>query len=483
MKYENQAIALLIIGLIALTLLTSYFGSTDIGDYSDVAKYFSGDYNAKIRSSHSYLLGFVHAPFVGFFGNFVIFKITSLIFLILTIFSVYYISGKNKKALWLISLSPIIWYMAPWINPIQAASLIFLWAFYFMAKYEKDDKMRDLIYSGLLIGLGWAVWDTILYLGIILFFIFLYNKKLINSAIFLACIFIGLAPRLILDQYLFNFAFFSTVKTFISGWVNIFGGIYQKGFGHSPKNLVTVVSFLLAIPFSFWIAYNPKVFRENKKEIIFLTLSLLLLFMNPQIRYVMVLAPIMILLSSKYITERGFKVSVYGSVIILLFFIFPYFIQLFHSSPNSQIYGIESSIVLSEGISLPDEDLRALLIKDLESISREYPNESFIVGNHPDNYQVLAHFYWGNSIKEFISIQDYGSYLTNNSVLYRKKFEPLPNIQERRQFWIEGGLKRSDNDNTDYGSIEYGLSLDEPLSLGGFKLEKKYRVLSLYKKL
>src|SRR3989338_7079354 len=319
MKYENQAIALLIIGLIALTLLTSYFGSTDIGDYSDVAKYFSGDYNAKIRSSHSYLLGFVHAPFVGFFGNFVIFKITSLIFLI---------------------------------------------------------------------------------------FIFLYNKKLINSAIFLACIFIGLAPRLILDQYLFNFAFFSTVKTFISGWVNIFGGIYQKGFGHSPKNLVTVVSFLLAIPFSFWIAYNPKVFRENKKEIIFLTLSLLLLFMNPQIRYVMVLAPIMILLSSKYITERGFKVSVYGSVIILLFFISPYFIQLFHSSPNSQIYGIESSIVLSEGISLPDEDLRALLIKDLESISREYPNESFIVGNHPDNYQVLAHFYWGNSIKEFISIQD-----------------------------------------------------------------------------
>src|SRR3989338_8797588 len=376
MKYENQAVALLIIGLIALTLLTSYFGSTDIGDYSDVAKYFSGDYNAKIRSSHSYLLGFVHAPFVGFFGNFVIFKITSLIFLILTIFSVYYISGKNKKALWLISLSPIIWYMAPWINPIQAASLIFLWAFYFMAKYEKDDKMRDLIYSGLLIGLGWAVWDTILYLGIILFFIFLYNKKLINSAIFLACIFIGLAPRLILDQYLFNFAFFSTVKTFISGWVNIFGGIYQKGF------------------------------RENKKEIIFLTLSLLLLFMNPQIRYVMVLAPIMILLSSKYITERGFKVSVYGSVIILLFFVSPYFIQLFHSSPNSQIYGIESSIVLSEGISLPDEDLRALLIKDLESISREYPNESFIVGNHPDNYQVLAHFYWGNSIKEFISIQD-----------------------------------------------------------------------------
>src|SRR3989338_3469816 len=303
MKYENQAIALLIIGLIALTLLTSYFGSTDIGDYSDVAKYFSGDYNAKIRSSHSYLLGFVHAPFVGFFGNFVIFKITSLIFLILIIFSVYYIFGKNKKALWLISLSPIIWYLAPWINPIQAASLIFL---------------------------------------------FRYNKKLINSAIFRACIFIGMAPRLVLDQYLFNFAFFSTIKTFISGWVNIFGGIYQKGFGHSPKNLVTVVSFLLAIPFSFWIAYNPKVFRENKKEIIFLTLSLLLLFMNPQIRYVMVLAPIMILLSSKYITERGFKVSVYGSVIILLFFVSPYFIQLFHSSPNSQIYGIESSIVLSE---------------------------------------------------------------------------------------------------------------------------------------
>ncbi len=88
MKYEKQALWMLVVIFIALTLLTSYYGSTDIGDYSDTAKYFSGDYSAKIRSSHSYLWGYLHAPFVGLFSSFIAFKITSLIFLILTALSV-----------------------------------------------------------------------------------------------------------------------------------------------------------------------------------------------------------------------------------------------------------------------------------------------------------------------------------------------------------------------------------------------------------
>ena len=48
------------------------------------------------------------------------------------VYSVYIISNRNKKSLWMILLSPIIWYMAPWISPIQLASLFFLWGYYFI---------------------------------------------------------------------------------------------------------------------------------------------------------------------------------------------------------------------------------------------------------------------------------------------------------------------------------------------------------------
>src|SRR3989344_1879281 len=126
-KIENlkkpKFMAILILVLVLITFLTKYYGSTDLGDYSDTAKYFAGVYAADIRSSHSYLYGFIHAPLVGLLGNFFAFKITSLIFLLGIVYSVYQITGKDKRALILILTSPIVWYLAPWINPIQLASL------------------------------------------------------------------------------------------------------------------------------------------------------------------------------------------------------------------------------------------------------------------------------------------------------------------------------------------------------------------------
>ena len=118
--------------LISITLLTHFYGNTDVYDYSDVSKLFAGKYSADIRTSHSYLYGLIHAPYLILFNNYFIFKITSLISLFLIIYSIYVISNKSKKALWLILLSPIVWYMAPWISPIQLASLFFLWAYYFI---------------------------------------------------------------------------------------------------------------------------------------------------------------------------------------------------------------------------------------------------------------------------------------------------------------------------------------------------------------
>ena len=57
--------------------------------------------------------------------------------------SIYYISGKDRKTLLLIVTAPIFWYMAPFINPIQIASLFFLWGYYFISKYDKKEKISS----------------------------------------------------------------------------------------------------------------------------------------------------------------------------------------------------------------------------------------------------------------------------------------------------------------------------------------------------
>ncbi len=475
---EIKIVSAVLLVLVVITLLTSYYGSADVGDYADTAKFFAGDYKADIRSSHSYLLGLIHAPFLNIFGSFIVFKISSLIFLFILIYSVYIISGKSRKALWMIVLSPVIWYMAPWINPIQIASIFLLWSYYFIKRYDENENIKNLIYSALLIGLGWAFWDTILYFGVILGISFLYNKKIIHGIYFSFFIIVGLAPRLILDQILFNFAFYTSIKTFISGFVNIFGGIYGSEYGHTPKTFGILLPFLLAIPILFWNIYKIRNFRENKKEILFFSLSILLLLMNPQIRYLLALVPIMILYISKNIDEKKFKLQIIYSIIIILLFVFPYIIQISYGL-NNKFYGTEVTGIFIDGVKIDKENQKELLFQDLKNIEKEYENKTFVVGNHPDNYQVLAHFYSGEKIKKFVSIQDYELWKKNESIIYKKRFEPVLNIDERRQIWIEGGIKKNKNDKTDYEDIKYGLGIGEPIKLDGFSIVKKYGVLYL----
>ena len=112
-RENGKLVFLVILILIIITLFTRYYGSADAGDYSDSAKFFSGKYAGDIRNSHSYLYGFIHSFFVGAFENFFFFKITSLVCLALIIYSVYYISNKDRKTLWLILLSPTAWYRLP----------------------------------------------------------------------------------------------------------------------------------------------------------------------------------------------------------------------------------------------------------------------------------------------------------------------------------------------------------------------------------
>lgn len=487
-QMKNKFLIILVFSiLILITILTQYYGSTDIRDYSNVAKFFSEDSAAKVRNTHSYLFGFLHFPFVSLFKNFFIFKITSLIFLSLIIYSIYIISKKNKKALWLILLSPIIWYMAPWTSPIQLAALLFLWAYYFIEKYNQTEKLSYLFYSGLFIGLSWGVWDTIFYLGLFLTFVFLFNKKLYHCLYFILFVMIGLMPRLILDYFLFNFPFYTIIKNIFAGVSNMtFGGIYQDLSVSSSKNFINLFSIFLSIPIYFWILFKP-IFKNNKKIIVFLLLSIFMILTNPQIRYTLILIPIMIVILAKEINQKQFKKQILISLFIIFLFITPYLIQINFSVnyPGGSRNGLEFTTFFGnlKTLQIKDQSQKEINIieKDLEKIINQYPGEVFVVGNMADEYRVLAHLYWGEDVKEFVSIQDYNLVLKNETSLYEKKIMLKPNINTRRQIWIAGGINKNENDLTDYEKISYGIGLGEPIDIKDFEIVKKYDYLYLSK--
>lgn len=469
--------------LILITLFTFYYGSTDVGDYSDSAKYTAGDYSAKIRVSHSFLYGVIHSPFVSLFKSFLIFKITSLIFLIMIIMSVYIISNKDKKAFLLAFFSPIIWYMAPWINPIQLTSLFLLWAYYFMEEYNRKNKLNLLALSGILMGLCICFWNTAIYITVLIIIVFLFDKKFSHAIMFSTSVLIGTIPLLFTDYLLFNFPFYTLIKTTFSQL--LFVVFKESLYTASPSNrILDIIFVLLFLPFYFWIIYKPSFFKENKKSVIFITLSLLVILSNPQIRYVLVISPTILLLLSKTLTLKQVKRYLIFSIILLLILLIPYLIQIRYNI-NSSLPGMEIKEFVSQrnNLTFSKNFSSDLLSQDLISLSKDFPNQTFLVGNLPDDYQTLADLYWGKDVNEFVSIQDYELYNKNTTVLLQKKIISVPKIRDRRQIWIAGGISKNENDNTNYKNITLALSIGEPINLENFKLVKKYNLIYLSKKI
>jgi hypothetical protein len=476
-KNEKYLISIIFLFMIILTLLTQFEGTTDIKDYANVAKFFSGDLSSKIRTSHSYLFGFLQFPFVLLTKTFISFKLTSLIFLFLIVLSVYYISGKDKKALWLMLLSPIVWYIAPWISPIQLSSLLFLWAFYFMKKFHENEKISNLFYSGTLIGLGWALWGSILFFGIFLGISFLYNKKFYHSIYFIFFVFIGLLPRMILDQFLFGFPLYTIIRHIIAVIsFSLLGGFYNQG---SDFNLINIILILIFIPFYSYTLFTKKNFKKDIKTNIFIILSFLLIIANPQIRLTLIVIPILIISLIKNIDKKRFAFQIAFFLIISLLLINPYLIQIKYET-NATDFG---ALIKNFPNILINEPTNKIISQDLSKISTKYPNQIFVVGNTDDKYADLAFIYWGGDINEFVSMQDYQLYLNNEPTLQEQSFCTHSKISNRRDFCLSMTLRKSFNDQTDYSSIRYAISNEETLNLEGFEIKESFKILKVFEKL
>ena len=472
-RFKGGAIIIALLLVLAIvSLSTKFYGITDMGDYVGVAKYFAGDFQAKIRPSHSVSFGLFHSPLVGLTDNLFLFKLVNLLWLFLIIYSLYFISGRNKRTLLLFVLSPIVWYIAPFLGPIQLASLLFLWGFYFLKKFEKTEKKFFLLISGMLVGLSAIFWNSALFLIVLMIAIFFYNKRVSELVLYILSLLIGFLPLLITDWIFYNLPFYSFIK-FLSATSSfpLIGGIYSQ---NMAATIPIYISVLLFLPIYLFNLTKQKFFMSHKRAVVFLLLGYVLVLLNPQPRYLFFLWPLMILYLEKTLDEKQFRRQSVIFGVISLIVITPYLIQINRGITTTE-FG--EMIAFPGRIHILNQTPAEALEENLVAISKKYPNEAIVVGNGYDDYEPLALAYWRNEVKEFVSVQDYVYLRDNKTEIWSKEFMPSTKLNERRQIWIGGGVNKNSRDETDYGNIQIGIGVGEPLKLEGFEFVEKYGTL------
>ena len=116
---------------------------------------------------------------------------------------------------------------------------------------------------------------------------------------------------------------------------------------------------------------------------IFLALAFLLILANPQIRFLLLVFPIIILLLIPYIKKKDFIYQTAIFLIIILFVASPYILQVKFETNGDDF---KSFIINFPNITLNNEFQKDLIIDDLEKISNEYSNQTFVVRNRRDAY-------------------------------------------------------------------------------------------------
>lgn len=472
----KKVLVCLLLVFILVSLITQYQGSADVGDYTDVAKFFAGKYKADIRTSHSLTYGFIHAPLVKSFSSVFIMKVSSVLFLILLVLSIFIVSSGDKKTIWLTALCPIIWFTGPWISPIPLASLLFFWGFIFLEKYKISKENKFLFFSGILIGFAWVFWNTVAFFAFIMILSFFWNEKVSKAFMFLISLITGLMPLFIFDTIYYGFPFYSLIKHILANvTVVLYGGVYSTTI--APTFISNYISLLLVFPLFTYLIFTKNQVLENKQLSVFFALSFLLIILNPQVRYILFIMPILLIKLGRLLNEKQFRMQMIVFWCITIMAILPYLVQINYETNSPDLQNAIRNFGNWKAKSIT---LNYQISQDLGNISIDYPNEKFVVGPAPDDYATLAYVYWGDSINEFISIQDYLAWKEDDFNLFRKRLEAVPKINDRRTIWVEGGIDVN-KINKDYGQVNYAISIGNDPVLGNSTLIKSYSKLNLWR--
>ncbi len=443
--YIKWIALILFIGLIVFTFVSERVLFSDVPQYLAVGKEFSDISHAKVRNTPGWLYGWLIGKVLDIYPSLMLVKTLNLIWYLLTLL-VLYLIVRRVEVLFLYIISPLVWYLAPWINPLPLVSLLFLIVYYLFLK----DNIISYLIGGLILGLATSIWWPAFYFSVFFFLSFLYDKKFLNVILVLISFLISFSIRIIFDWYYFSMPFFSTLRGFGSNLSFLVGdapgGLPEHNILKYLLVLIIMSPLLYRLVFVNWI--------KERKTGIFLILCLILFLFNFQLRFFLTITPIIVLLIGLKINRKELIGGLVVSIIIVSFLTSGYF-----SSRDK------------------------LIKKDLELLEKDLPDERFIVGYEGGSEEEAAYLdtiYWGDKIKEFIRYSEYKLWLKKDNLFREYKFESKSRINDLRK--LELNLKYLVNGDNNFKDVRYWILIKDGSVDKDFEFFKEYKILKVFKK-
>ncbi len=429
-----------ILALVLFNIFSNKVILTDVTQYLGSAK---GVAEISISKFRTQTLGY--GWFMGqslkLFPSLLTAKLFNAMFLFLTGLVLYKI---NKKALYLWTFSPVVWYMAGWISPILPVTFFLTLAYYLFE--------RNRILSALCLGIVSVLWGGGLYVAFFFLLVFFYDKSFEEFLRYVFPFLIAFSIRGVIDLYYYGIPFISILRELGS---NLIYFLPNSAATSLPQRSIWLYLSLIVIISPLLFKLYKVDFRKYKKELIFIGCMLVFFIINFQLRLFLVLAPLLLVMLARKLTKKEILFGVILSIPFILLFSYPYF-------------GVGDDMI----------------INDLEKLSSEFPDESFIVGSEDvseEQIQILECLYWGSEIKEFIWYSEYKLWLEDSSVFREYEISSNSRIDNLRKLVLN--LKYERTDLRDYSDVNYlvlvGPEGDAP---EGFEFVKEYEVLRVFEK-
>tara|TARA_Y100000310_G_scaffold174669_2_gene174738 strand:+ start:18114 stop:19454 length:1341 start_codon:yes stop_codon:yes gene_type:complete len=441
-KKEIKWLAIFVVFLALFCIFSTRLGFHDDYEYINIAKNFVGIDNIDLFSGHSLLYPFIISIFLEIWPSVTMMKFVNSLWLVL-IGAVLLFWLKNRVAFLLFAFSPIVWFMSVQTTPVLPSAFFLLLT---LAFFYKDRLHGNLIYSGLCLGFSCALYTPMILVGGIFTLVYFWGKEFQKFFLFIIAMGIGFLPRVIQDYYLFDMPVYSLIRYAGANFIIAVGLNPVTNTVNLLSNLEILSVVFLISPLLFMI-YRVD-FMKYRKHLIFIVItSAILLLRVQQIKYFLLLAPLIFLILSKYLSEKEIKWHIWISVVLIGLLTWNFFIV--------------------------GED--KLIEKDLDLIVDDFPSECLVAGGY--DATLLAANHWEDSPR-FVWWQDYKSSLDNETVIKQYTIGIDSRIALRTDLEIVARFNR--NNERNYTECPLVLKAGQTPESDNFDLDRCYDYLCVY---
>ncbi len=407
---------LILLGFI-LVLLIYIFTTTkvefsDTPEFISVAKAINGLTNSNIFLMHELLYSLYLALFLKIVKSLFILKFASILWLIAT--ALLYYLFENKKALLLFVTSPLVHFVSLDLTPLIPISFFIALSYLFFNYFEKNGKKTYLVLIGLCLGITMSLRADMIFIVPLFIIIFFFNRSFKEILLLGLSVIPTFSIRLVIDYFYFKLPFYTILTSLGTAYFN-----NQKVIpGFLTFNWILIP--IIIAPFSLLIFKN---FREYKKEIIFIGLTLLFYAQNlvyyyrstGQLRLLMVILPIVIVVLSKIIKQKALIINTAISFIIIILLVYPSFA----------------------------DDREKRIIDDLNKINQEYNVEYAVAGGGAYLFPAVKTDYWSEKGPHYIWSRDYQLFLEDKTSYRELRLISEPRLDADKRLEISVNVNQN----------------------------------------